>query len=240
MKGDELERKKQQAYLGVELTSNLQWTPQVNKVIKKANNTLNVLRRNLGNSPKEVKILAYKSLVRPTLEYAGAVWDPYHKKDIEAIESVQRKAARFVSNDYRRDSSVTAMIKDLNWNLLQERRFVTRMTLLFKSFNNQIAIPVPHYANIATRSVRGQHQYSLYNIRANTDQYKYSYFPRTIRCWNLLPYNLFYCNNADSFQNHLWHHINQGLITIRWPKDLFDRPQLGGSAINSGAALNVY
>ena len=180
--------------------------------------------------------------MRPILEYAGAVWDPHHKKDIEAIERVQRKAARFVSNDYRRDSSVTAMINTLNWNLLQERRFVTRMTLLYKSFHNQAAIPIPHYANIVTsRSGRGQHQFSLTNIRANTDQYKYSYFPRTIRCWNLLPCQVFYCNNAASFQDQLWHHINQGTIHIRWPKDLYDRPQLRGCVnTNSDAPLNVY
>ena len=44
----------------------------------------------------EAKNLAYLSLVRPHLEYAAAAWDPYIAKDIQQLERVQRRAARFV------------------------------------------------------------------------------------------------------------------------------------------------
>ena len=39
---------------------------------------------------------AFKVLVRPILEYACAVWNPYLVKDIYAIESVQRRASRLI------------------------------------------------------------------------------------------------------------------------------------------------
>jgi len=38
---------------------------------------------------------AYLSLVRPLLEYAAAAWDPYRLRDINCLEMVQRRAARF-------------------------------------------------------------------------------------------------------------------------------------------------
>ena len=51
----------------------------------------------------------------PILEYASPVWDPHTQCNINDIESVQRRAARFVSNDYSRTNSVTSMIQALNW-----------------------------------------------------------------------------------------------------------------------------
>ena len=65
------------------------------------------------NCPKKVIEISYTSLVRPKLEHASAAWDPFLKKDISALERVQRKAARFCSQNYDRYASVTDMIKDL-------------------------------------------------------------------------------------------------------------------------------
>ena len=38
-------------------------------------------------------------MVRPIVEYACTVWEPYTRKNIQSLETVQRKAAQFVKND---------------------------------------------------------------------------------------------------------------------------------------------
>ena len=54
---------------------------------------------------KTIKQQLEMALVRPHLEYACAVWDPHVETDIRQIEMVQRKAARFVENNYSRAES---------------------------------------------------------------------------------------------------------------------------------------
>ena len=62
------------------------------------------------------------SLVRPILEYSSIVWDPYSKQTVNELEMVQRRAARFVVGNYSYHASPTAMIKELGWQSLVERR----------------------------------------------------------------------------------------------------------------------
>ena len=53
----------------------------------------------------------------PNLEYATAVWDPYRQEQIDSIEAVQRRAARFIKRDLNRTSSITEMLQSLDLDL---------------------------------------------------------------------------------------------------------------------------
>ena len=86
----------------------------INNVTLKANNALWFIRRNLWRCAKYVKQQMYLALVRPHLEFACAVWDPYTACDIQRLEAVQRRAARFVTNNHKRtEGTVTNIMKDL-------------------------------------------------------------------------------------------------------------------------------
>ena len=84
--GHTLESVSQHLYL--ELSSTLDWSHHIESKVIKANQTLGFLRRNCGSCPESVKELAYKALVRPHLEYASPVWDPWMDKQIKQIEAV--------------------------------------------------------------------------------------------------------------------------------------------------------
>ena len=68
---------------------------------------LALIQRNLKVSSIKTKELAYKALVRPHLKYASTVWSPCQQGLSAMLEKVQRRAARFVLNDYSHHSSVT-------------------------------------------------------------------------------------------------------------------------------------
>ena len=87
-------------YLGVTCNSKLQWSEHVNNIANKANRTLEIIRRMLKPCSAEVKSRAYKTLVRPQLEYASSAWSPYYENGVNKLEQVRRNAARLVTGNY--------------------------------------------------------------------------------------------------------------------------------------------
>jgi len=52
-------------------------------------------------------------MVKPVIEYASSVSPPYAKANIVLVEAVQRRAAKFVTWNYRLTSSVTEILQSL-------------------------------------------------------------------------------------------------------------------------------
>ena len=84
------------------------------------------------------------------VEYSCSVWDPHLEKDIHNIEIIQRGGARFVAQNYGRQSSVHNMINDLNRSPLELRRREARLTMFYKIINDLIAIPAEDYVTHAS------------------------------------------------------------------------------------------
>ena len=121
--GHDLTKNKTGKYLGVIIADNLTWNAQVDATFKKANSSLAFLKRNLANCPRDIKAQSYQALVRPILEYASTSWEPYTKSNIQQLEAVQRRSARFVTGDYRTTSSPSQVIAYLGWvPLYQQNR----------------------------------------------------------------------------------------------------------------------
>ena len=133
------------SYLGVLLSSSMSFSPHINNIVVKASKMLNFIRRNLSKCSKEVKSTAYLSLVHPILEYSSSVWDPYLLTDIQSIEKVQRRAARWVSSDYNTFSSVTSMLNNLQWPTLSNRQKFARLSTFYKIIHHLSMPPLPHY-----------------------------------------------------------------------------------------------
>ena len=158
--------------------NHLSWTPHIDAITSRAYSKLAFLQRNISHCPRQTKVLAYQSLIRPKLEYSVSVWDPHTKKDTARVEGVQRKAARFVTGDYGRESSVTTMLDELEWPPLQQRRRELKLTLFHKAYNNDVDINIPLAIN--TRSA--SHKFLIPSSRTN--HHLYSFYPSTVRMWN--------------------------------------------------------
>ena len=134
--------------LGVTLSEDLSWTPHVDNTAAKASRTLQFLRRNMSHCTHKVRERTYNALVLPVLNYAVAAWDPYLSRDINSLDQVQRRGARYVSNNYwdRTPGCVTKMVQDLGWQSLQEKREDHRLTLVYKLQNSLFGLFVCLFA----------------------------------------------------------------------------------------------
>ena len=108
---------------GVTIASGLNWSKHVSNICTKTYRTLGLLKRNLSQCSPEVRLQAYKGLVRPVLEYVSTAWDPHQQYLKDQIENVQKRSARCISSNYNYDpGSMTTILKQLNLPSLSERR----------------------------------------------------------------------------------------------------------------------
>ena len=116
--------------------------------------TLGLIRRNFYHCPASTRKAAYVALVRSTLEYGSTIWDPSAKTEIDNLEKVQSKAARFIKGDYksRTPGCVTNMLQELSLPSLQQRRKELRLIFLFKIAEGMVpAIPADRLLQIKTK-----------------------------------------------------------------------------------------
>jgi len=85
-------------YLEDHISRDLWWDKHIDYITANANSTLGFVRCNIKISNHRVKECAYKTLVRPILEYSPTVWDLHTSGAVSKIESDQRRAAWYTLN----------------------------------------------------------------------------------------------------------------------------------------------
>ena len=117
--------------------------------------------------------MAYNTIVH--LQVASAVRNPYTKENINKIEKVQRRAARWVSNDYSSYISKMDMLSNLGWRSLENRHTDTRLAMFYKIVYGLVAIPLPSYFEHPEVYTRQMHSLSYRQIQTSVFYSKLSF-----------------------------------------------------------------
>ena len=196
----ELEQVASYKYLGVIITTNLSWQLHVTSMCKKARKLIGMLYRNFyEHSSSNTLLKLYLTTIRPHLEYASPVWSPFHKREIEDIESVQKYALRMCLKSW--NSNYEELLENTHIPTLSSRRTRASMYHLFKIINKQTHFPA---APIASRKIpynsRTINQNTIMIPKANTAAYQFSFFPRSLALWNILPEDNTSCTKLNIFK----------------------------------------
>ena len=176
-----LEQVQSAKYLGLTITDSLDWGQHISEITCKATKTLGFLRRNLALAPRHTKEVAYKTLVRPQLEYAAPIWHPYNETQTAKVEKVQKTAARWTCRRRRNSSSVGDMLDKLEWPSLHSRRERSSLTFFYKIHSGTVSLDKDKYLTPAPnpRRTRASHelqytrQFAIHSGTVSLDKDKY-------------------------------------------------------------------
>uniref|UniRef100_A0A8D9ENY2 Uncharacterized protein n=1 Tax=Cacopsylla melanoneura TaxID=428564 RepID=A0A8D9ENY2_9HEMI len=156
--------------------------------------TINLLK------PETINLL-YKSYIRPTIEYANVIWNPYFVKDINMLERIQRTATKIPKQLKNKPYEERLTILELTTH--QQRRHRGDLIETFKIATNKYQ-SLPNCILKFNQSTRTRgHPMKLLKER-NTKKPRSEFLPnRIFNGWNNLPMEVVMSTTVNEFKNEL-------------------------------------
>jgi len=176
-----------QVDLGVTFSQNLKFGFHCQSLILRANRRCHLIFKCFPNSEYLALIKAFKVYVRPLLEYASEVWNPYLVQDIAHIEAVQRRFTKRLPG--LNQLSYPQRLAHTGLDTLELRRAKTDLTTCYMLLNDikyfyheTPLVSINYNSRISNRQLRWPTAHK--NIRHHFFQ------ARVGRIWNSLPYDI--------------------------------------------------
>ena len=190
--------------LGVTIDSELNFSSHIAKITTKAFQRSNLFFRVFECRDRDFLVAIFKVYIRPLLEYCSSIWSPIFKKDMIAIERVQRQFTKRVPG--LAEHSYMERLQILGLETLELRRLQSDLCMCYKIVNGKIDVPfheffvLPPQSQENTRAKNSRKlfcQYSRSNCRKN-------FFSNSVvPVWNDLPEYLISAPSIDSFKVRL-------------------------------------
>ena len=173
---------------------------------------LGLLRRSFSAATStSTKKSLYLSLVRSQLVYCSQVWRPHLVKDFKLLEDVQRRASKFILNDYTFDYKTRLLrlhllpLPMILYKLNDICFFVKSIKQLSSSFN------ILNYVSFSCNNTRSGSFLKLVQPLVLNNRHKHFYFTRIVRLWKSLPpidvHSRSYGSIMASIKSILWDHF---------------------------------
>ena len=168
----------------------LKFHNHVAQAAKKASGVLAQIRRTMTCHNETTITLLYKGIVRPLLEYANVIWHPRYKIDMEAIETVQRRATCTKLVPDLRNVDYSQRLKILKLLYMQYRLRRGDMIQVYKIVKGLDRVPSEMFFKFCDpsddmRQTRG-HKWKIFKPQHTLDVRKHIFSVRIINDWNYL------------------------------------------------------
>ena len=231
MNGNYLKYTDEECDLGLIIDNNLNFEAHMNAKVNKANKIMGLIRRTFTFLNGETFTKLFKSLVRPHLEYANAVWDARLKASKNNIENVQRRATKYIP--CCKGLNYNERLEKLNLPCLAYRKLRGDMVEAFKfvsdHYDEEIENPIKSSLQGVNRT-RG-HKYKMsksITAKSKTIRRRF-YFNRITNFWNDLPEETVTAPSIASFERRLDKYWNKFKIKFNFERCVkFEEQMLAG------------
>jgi len=187
--------------LGVILSEDLKVAQHCSAIVKAARTRAIMISRCFLSRDVSNLVWAFKVYVRPILEYASPVWSPHLLKDIDLIESVQRRFTKFLPG--MRGKSYKERLGILQLPTLELRRLQIDLVLTYALLHNLHDVDYSRYFSVRGCGRTRGHPFKLRVNLCKTDCRKYFYCNRVTNVWNQLPSEVVTAPSLKSFKKLL-------------------------------------
>lgn len=146
-------------YLGVVIDDRLNFKENLVMVYKKMSKKVNFLVRNRKRLDYDTKLLLYKSLIAPSIDYCSSILFLMNETDFRRLQKVQNRALRSIKNADRL-THIETMLNDTRLLDIKQRIYYNVLILIYKARNKML----PDYMCRFLKCV-GESQ--PYNLRSN-------------------------------------------------------------------------
>ena len=157
------------------------------------------ISKNIDNPSTILKL--YTALVRPHLEYAAQVWNPYQEKDIQCLEKVQKFALRMCAKDYH--ASYQDLLELFCIPSLRNRKFYLSLCTFYCIVNGLVHFPQLDAVHPPMSSSRNYNTHAYLVPYAHCNTLKFSFFSTVIRLWNCIPVEAYTSQHLQEFKYHI-------------------------------------
>ncbi len=202
--GNDIEHVSTYKYLGLLLDDKLSMELHISKLCSKTKMKLGMLGRIRTFISKSTAITLYKSLLLPVIEYGDLIYGIANATNLERLQKLQNSAMRIILLAPK-TTHINAMLTELNFLNLSERRMFHLATLLFKCVNNM----APSYLcnllekvdDIHGRDTRASTRNDLVVQRSRIAVGDKAFQHRGPLCWNSIPSDIRISSTIVAFKN---------------------------------------